>query len=331
MFPLLIPVDEGSRIAEVRRLMQRAAQEEGLDEHAMSGAAIVGLEAATNLLKHASGGAAYISKLSPLGAPGVEIIAYDRGPGITDIPRSVVDGYSTVQTTGTGLGAIARIASVFDIYSEPGKGTVLVARVFGKKSSRPDLPIGAMCVPIRGEEACGDSWYARQNGHSATLMMADGLGHGVMAAEASSKAVVAFARSPAASPLESIDRLHRALRGTRGAAIAIAEMDLEERAVRFSGLGNIAGVIIGGEKPQFMVSHNGTAGHQAQRVQQFEYRLPRTGVLILHSDGLNTSWNLDAYPGLLTRHPSIIAAVLYRDANRGRDDACVLAARIPGA
>ena len=47
----------------------------------------------------------------------------------------------------------------------------------------------------------------------------------------------------------------------------------------------------------------------------------------MHSDGLTTHWRLDPYPGLATRHPAVIAAVLYRDFNRGHDDVTVLVAR----
>ena len=47
----------------------------------------------------------------------------------------------------------------------------------------------------------------------------------------------------------------------------------------------------------------------------------------MHSDGLQTKWKLDAYPGLQMRHPSLVAAVLYRDYRRGRDDVTVLVAR----
>jgi hypothetical protein len=64
-----------------------------------------------------------------------------------------------------------------------------------------------------------------------------------------------------------------------------------------------------------------------RRVQEFSYPWPSTSTLIMHSDGLTTSWRLDQYPGLLARHPSLIAGVLYRDASRGRDDVCVVVAR----
>jgi hypothetical protein len=51
--------------------------------------------------------------------------------------------------------------------------------------------------------------------------------------------------------------------------------------------------------------------------------------LVLHSDGLGTRWNLNAYPGLSAHHPSLIAGVLYRDFKRGTDDVTVLVAKEP--
>jgi hypothetical protein len=50
-------------------------------------------------------------------------------------------------------------------------------------------------------------------------------------------------------------------------------------------------------------------------------------LLVMHSDGLATHWNLDQYPGLVGRRPSLIAGVLYRDFARGRDDVTVVVAK----
>jgi hypothetical protein len=62
-------------------------------------------------------------------------------------------------------------------------------------------------------------------------------------------------------------------------------------------------------------------------LREFAYDWPAQGVLVLHSDGLQTRWSLDDYPGLALRDPSLVAGVLYRDWARGRDDVTVLAAR----
>ena len=94
--------------------------------------------------------------------------------------------------------------------------------------------------------------------------------------------------------------------------------------VRYAGVGNISGSILGGPSNRGLSSQNGTIGVQVRRVQEFQYEWPPRGVLVMHSDGLTNRWSLDAYQGLAARHPAIIAAALYRDCLRGRDDATVV-------
>jgi hypothetical protein len=129
------------------------------------------------------------------------------------------------------------------------------------------------------------------------------------------------------SPKEILEAAHTALRSTRGAALAIAEVDFERLSVRFAGVGNISGTIFASEKSNSLVSYNGTVGHEVRKIQEFVYQWPKGGLLVMHSDGLATQWRLDRYPGLTAKHPSLIAGVLYRDFNRGRDDVTVLVVR----
>jgi len=76
-----------------------------------------------------------------------------------------------------------------------------------------------------------------------------------------------------------------------------------------------------------MVSMHGTVGHDLRKIQQFEYPWPAGGLLVMNSDGLASSWSFDRYPGLDRRAPSLIAAILYRDFQRGRDDTTVVVMR----
>jgi anti-sigma regulatory factor (Ser/Thr protein kinase) len=321
-------------VAQVRRAAASAARHDGLDDSRVSHAEIIATEAATNLLKHARGGMIRISRLSAQDGPGVEILATDEGPGRADFDACFRDGFSTSGTPGTGLGAISRLADEFDAYSQVGKGTVLTARIFGAEHAKCNgaakVTIGAVNQPAPGEEVSGDNWSIRWSADSVQVLMADGLGHGIFAADASAQAISAFAQGGDGPPVHMLERIHRALRGTRGAAVAIASIDIGERRIHFAGLGNISAVISGPGKTQNMVSHNGTAGHEARRLMEFSYDLPESAVVIMHSDGIATSWSLDTYPGLLRRHPSVIAGVLHRDATRRRDDACVVVLRIAG-
>jgi hypothetical protein len=109
--------------------------------------------------------------------------------------------------------------------------------------------------------------------------------------------------------------------------VAVAEMDETRREVRFAGVGNISGIIISSTGNRSLVSHNGTLGYEARRIQEMIYPWPEEAILIMHTDGMTARWDLDNYPGLLKKHPSIIAGVLYRDFKRGTDDVAVVVVR----
>jgi len=124
-----------------------------------------------------------------------------------------------------------------------------------------------------------------------------------------------------------VEALHLALRTTRGAVAAVVEIDLALSQIKISGVGNISAAVLFPEGSRRLVSLNGSVGRDVRRIQEFAYPWPEGALLIMHSDGLDTHWNLDQYPGLSVRHPSLIAGMLYRDHCRGNDDVTVLVAR----
>ena len=269
------------------------ANEEGLDETKVSNISLVATEICTNLLKHAQGGEVFLSRLSGRDAPGVEVLAIDRGPGMTDVAQCLTDGYSSANTPGTGLGAIARLSQEFDVYSEFHKGTVLMAQV-GRKS-KVGTKVGAVVKPIAGEDVAGDAWAFCEDEHGMTLMVADGLGHGLMAARASAEAVWPF------DAVVNLPRLRpwrefMAHFGAPGGQRWVRTWNVRA-LLRYAGIGNIAGVIVKPGKPAVMVSHNGTAGFHAPRFQEFAYHLPTEALIIMHSDGLATNWNTGKLSG----------------------------------
>jgi len=158
-------------------------------------------------------------------------------------------------------------------------------------------------------------------------MVADGLGHGADASDAAQEGIAAFRANLHKSPKEIIEAAHGRLQKTRGAAVAVAEIDFERQVVRYSGIGNIAGAIVANGKSRSLVSHNGIVGHVSETIREFSFPWTQDAFLIMHSDGLTTRWNLDQYQGLQVKPPSLIAAVLYRDFKRGRDDATVVVSR----
>jgi anti-sigma regulatory factor (Ser/Thr protein kinase) len=325
----LVTVADESQVGEARRLVTTSAQRLGLDETLTGSAAIVVTEAATNIVKHAGRGEILVRAV----AEGLEMIAVDRGPGIQDVAASLRDGYSTTGTRGNGLGAIRRLASAFDIYSAPGVGTAVLARVTVAAVAPPAaaearrLAIGAVSVPKAGETLNGDAWAEHVTDRGMRILLVDGLGHGPVANEAAHAAIGAFHSAPTEEPAAAVETCHLAMRSTRGAALAVAEIDVLAGIVRFSGIGNVAGSIWNGSVSHHTVSLNGTAGHGTIRPREFTYPWPAGGLLVMASDGLATRWSLESYPGLPARDPALVAAILYRDHSRGRDDVTVVAVR----
>ncbi len=188
-------MEEPSRVSEVRRSAQTMAREQGMDETMCGRVAVIATELCTNLLKHASEGEVFLSELTGSAEPGIELIALDRGPGMADVSACVADGFSTSQTAGTGLGAVARLSQTLDIYSQPALGTVVVAQIGGSAGSA-HFDVGGIVKPMHGEDVSGDAWAYREQDGKLTVIVADGLGHGIMAARASAEAVAAFRGRP---------------------------------------------------------------------------------------------------------------------------------------
>lgn len=326
---IALAIQDQSHVSETRRRAIEIAQREGFGEVDCGKVALVVTELSTNVLKHGGGGEILVGAYGEGPDSGIELIALDRGPGIPNLATSLADGYSTAGTAGNGMGAVVRQSHFVEIASWPGNGAAVLARLrpgHAQGSSNSASRIGAISVPKLGEEVCGDSWAFSGGPEETTLMVADGLGHGPEAAEASVQAVRLFHRFNGHRAPVLLDYIHGGLRATRGAAVSVARFQPASGKVVYAGIGNIAGVIVANGELKRMVSMPGTAGHNARKIQAFEYPFA-SGLVILHSDGLASSWTLDRYPDLAQRHPVLIAAVLYRDLTRRRDDVTVLVAK----
>jgi anti-sigma regulatory factor (Ser/Thr protein kinase) len=273
-------VNDESQIAEARREATAMARRQGSNEVDAGRVALVTNELATNLVKHARGGEILVGPDEGGGRGGVLVLSLDKGPGMANVQACLEDGYSSAGTAGNGLGAVTRMSALVDIASRQGVGTAVLAVIDPGKARVEHSPrpaFGALSVAKLGEDVCGDAWAVDQNGTSTTLFVADGLGHGPVAAEAAVEAVRLFRRFRGHQVTTLLDCVDNGLRSTRGATISMARYD------PFAG-----------------------------------------GLVILCSDGISSSWTLDRYPNLETLHPTLIAAVLYRDFGRRRDDATVL-------
>jgi hypothetical protein len=229
------------------------------------------------------------------------------------------------------LGAVRRVSDMFEIYSAIGVGTLIRADFWPDShpnaSAQRNVHMGAVSEPLQGEIECGDGWGYRSFSDSLVLMVVDGLGHGAFAAEAAREAERVLADAQTDCLLQILQDIHDALRKTRGAAAAVARIQESKGLLSFAGVGNVSASIVSPGVSRSLPSHNGTVGHHMPRVQEFTYPWNADSVVIMHSDGLASRWDLERYPGIWSKHPSLISAILHRDFWRGRDDATVLVAK----
>lgn len=322
----IVALEEPTQVGQARRVAQQAAVEAGFDETDSGRVALVATELATNVLKHATSGAMHVAVVPGNGAQGVEVVAVDRGPGF-NLAECLADGFSTGGTRGEGLGAVSRQADVMDMYADA-RGSVVMARIYPKGSGRVDLLLGATQQTMEGEPVSGDAWAMAVSGGKHAFLVVDGLGHGLSAHDAARAGTDAFVEQPFSDPVGLLNRLHGAMTGTRGGAVAVAQYDAATDTLRYAGIGNISGTLATLEGSRGLASHPGIVGVQARRAQPFDFPGVQGKLMVMWSDGLMSRWNLRDYPGLASRHPAVVTALLHRDFNRGRDDVTLLAARL---
>jgi anti-sigma regulatory factor (Ser/Thr protein kinase) len=329
---LSVAVTEPSQVGEARRAAMRMAAEAGLDEVAVGRVGIVVTELGTNLERHAEHGRLMFGLRPTDAGATLEVVSVDRGPGMADVAKCLRDGYSTGSTPGSGLGAVNRLSGGFSAFSLPGRGTAIVARIASSAAASPApaaeqaIVVAGICIAAPGEVVSGDGWHARVVDGVASVMVADGLGHGPSAAEASDVAVATFVAARS-GPRDTLERAHQAMRGTRGAAMAVACLDSAANTISFAGVGNVVGRLISGVEDRSMLSQHGTVGLQMRRPVDVAYPWPAHSLFVLHSDGIASRWSLAEAGALLQCDPALVAAWLMRDHTRGKDDATVVVIR----
>lgn len=317
-----VPITDTSSVGEARRRGLHLTERLGFDEVRSGEFALLITEVARNVLIHGGGGHTIIAGSRNDHGPTARALGLDKGPGISDLPRALTDGYSTSGTMGAGLGAMKRIANQMEIFTST-TGTIVMVEMGAKEP--PSLPhVAGIAIPYPGERHSGDAWSYQQSEDRTIVLIVDGLGHGHDAAVAANEAVSVFQSRVEKKPGEILSYLNDALRKTRGAVAGIAAINHHDRTLTYAAVGNTAASVLSRQSSRSLVSHSGTLGVAAPRIQEFQMDWPEDAVLIMHSDGLQSRWDLSSYPGLLSRHPAVIGAALVRDFRRQRDDTSVV-------
>ena len=324
-----IQVEEASAVGSVRRTTSSVATRLGFGAQRVAEVAIASSELATNAHVHGIASSVLVRARHAGRASTVELIGIDTGPGDDHIQAAFEDGVSRRGTLGLGLGSVRRLANRFDVHSVRGKGTVLAAVFARELSDVVQVPaVDGLTRPIRGEQVCGDGWASIHEDGRIALIVADGLGHGPHAAQASEAVIAEFARDPWRAPGEVLAAAHRRAAGTRGAAVSVLRIDLATRRLRFAGIGNVAARVVGMDTTSGLVPQPGIVGQQMRTVREVEATVGPGCLVVVHSDGLTAKWDLSRIDGATRQAPDVIAGLLLREASRP-DDATVVVARVP--
>ncbi|HEY1402657.1 MAG TPA: ATP-binding protein [Pyrinomonadaceae bacterium] len=336
-----------SQVGAVRRAVHAYAVAIGFTERELAEIDIVVQEVGTNAARYSAGGG-QIHFTGTLGAePGLEIFYTDRGPGIYDLDRVVRDGVSTGGSLGAGLGAVRRLMDECEVYStvqNTGRlaalarrtthGTAILlrkwvaaARLSDKTHAAASRRIGVWTRPHPQEDQNGDAYFIRRRAGQTLLAVVDGLGHGAGAYEASRVALAVLADWQGEGLEEIFVAAHAALRPTRGAVMGACIIDTARGSFQYAGVGNIEVRVFNAPEPARPISNNGTLGARMHKVRVWSYAWAEGACVVLASDGVSASWDMNDYPGLLQHSPQLLAGILMRDYGRDTDDATVLVAR----
>jgi anti-sigma regulatory factor (Ser/Thr protein kinase) len=335
---LRFDVCDRADVGALRRLVREQARRLGATQEGCARAELVATELGTNLVEHAAPGGWVLVRAMPPAS--LELIAADRGPGIAD-PAAAVAGRSRAPTgLGCGLAAARRAAAHFDLHSQAGRGTTVLAVVAlaGAGQGRGGALAGQRPggvghswagVSVGITEPCGDAWAVTHDDQGFAVAVVDGLGHGAAASTAADAATAGFA-ADRGNPASFLARANAAMQGTRGGAATACQLLPGQGILRYVAVGNVNGCVLAGSARHRLITYGGTLGLRDTPpvAQVLACPWPAQATLVVWTDGLHSraaSCAMDA--GLLARDPAVIAATLYRDHLRGSDDATVVIVR----
>ncbi len=173
---------------------------------------------------------------------------------------------------------------------------------------------------------CGDEVACWQKDEQILLCVVDGLGHGQQAEEAAKKAVRYIERHLLESLEEIFAGCNRALRETRGVAMAVARIDEKKRLLTYAGVGNTRAVVVG-DKTTWLNSSYGIIGGGYKALSPEVVPFSPSDLLLLFTDGLPEFIDLSKYSKEIAGDVWQLAAKIITDWYAKKDDVAILVYR----
>jgi len=175
-----------------------------------------------------------------------------------------------------------------------------------------------------GYDVSGDAYLIKEYQDGMLVCLADGLGSGPAAAEAS-QAAINWVADHYQTPLSQIMQgCHVALRETRGAVMALMRIDTVQQQLGFVGVGNVE-FHAWSAQPMRPISYGGIVGSRLPSLHEFNFTYMLGDLVILHTDGVSRRFSLD---GLVERmHPTLpqrLAQAIADDYAKRNDDVTLI-------
>ena len=186
------------------------------------------------------------------------------------------------------------------------------------------LIVAGATRPLPGESSNGDAWHVDWHEGRCRVAIIDGLGHGAAAAQPANLAVRALAARPELDVEASLRLCHGALAGTRGAAISIASIDPIANNLTYSGVGNAEARLLTNGRMERLIAYRGIVGAVLPKVRSFAYALASDWMLVMHTDGIRSHFELDGLSEVQPTSAQTLADAILHDWARPTDDATVV-------
>ncbi len=171
----------------------------------------------------------------------------------------------------------------------------------------------------------GDTTVVQQLDDGLFAAIVDVLGHGPEAHELTGTIEKVLNDSAEADVSITLERLHNALQGSRGAAAGLCRISAGGR-VDYAGVGNTAVRRLGTAETR-LISRDGVIGQQMRTPLPQELQLEPGDVLLLYTDGVKDRFTLADYPGVLEQSAQAIARNIVQRFGKDYDDAACIAVR----
>ena len=350
-----IHVGEESDVYNAAMLAYSLVQQTGARALLATESATVVSELGMNIIRYAGHGSLTLSLEG--GARGyLEVLAEDKGPGILDVGQAMTESFSSRGTLGLGLPGVRRMSDTFDIRSSPGAGTTVRARRNFNATPRaaaalPLAPATPALVqfarvntgpagsgewqhalarrPCYGEVVSGDGSLVQPLARGLLAAIIDVLGHGEQAHTLARFCERWLATHAHADVADLVQNLHREIKGSVGAALTLAYLDIEARSMTVVGVGNTR--LYGLRVPSLCIDAQPgiVGGSNLPRLRATVVPIAPQDVLLFTSDGI--SEQLDVQDLQAIRHHPVhrIAQQVLRDHGKDYDDATCLVLRCP--